>query len=166
MEKYKIIDNFLEYNDFIFLKSQIENNMFPWYYSGVLQNTAQSKIDAKYNFQFVHIFYREKTQNSSQFALLDNLIEKIQPKCLLKVKANLNPISDKIVEHGYHVDFLNVTTCVFYVNTNNGYTKFKDGTVINSVENRAVFFDSNLLHTGTTVTDQPYRIVLNINFME
>jgi hypothetical protein len=166
MKNYKIIDNFLEYDDFIFIKSQIENNMFPWYYSGVLQNKTQSEIDAKYNFQFVHVFYKEKKQNSFQFASLNKLIEKIQPKCLLKVKANLNPISDKIVEHGYHVDFLNVTTCVFYVNSNNGYTKFQDGTVVNSLENRAVFFDSNLLHTGTTVTDQPYRIVLNINFME
>ena len=64
MKNYKIIDNFLEYDDFIFIKLQIENNMFPWYYSGVVQNTAQSEIDAKYNFQFVHIFYKEKKQNS------------------------------------------------------------------------------------------------------
>ena len=37
-----------------------------------------------------------------------------------------------------------LTTSIFYVNTNNGYTKFEDGSIVESVANRMLIFDSNL----------------------
>jgi len=164
MKNFQIVDNFLDPDDFIFLKSQIENDSFPWYYSKVISNDLSITMDERYNYQFVHIFYKDQKQNSLKFEILDKLIKKINPKYLLKIKANLTTVSHEIIEHGYHNDFTDAITCVFYLNSNNGYTKFEDGTVVSSIENRAVFFDSNFLHTGTTVTDQPYRIVININF--
>ena len=57
-------------------------------------------------------------------------------------------------------------TAVFYVNTNNGYTIFESGEKVSSVENRMVIFDSNILHTGTTCTDERVRCVLNFNYYE
>ena len=44
----------------------------------------------------------------------------------------------------YHIDMENVTTAIFYLNTNNGGTKFK--TFIKSRANRIVFFNSDHPH--------------------
>ena len=57
-------------------------------------------------------------------------------------------------------------TSVFYLNDNNGYTKFENGEVIESKANRAVIFDSPELHTGSTPTDEYARYVINLNWVE
>ena len=88
---------------------------------------------------------------------------------LVRAKANLLFKTDKIYEHGMHTDFENntkVTTGIFYVNTNDGYTKFKNGTIINSEQNKYVEFDGNLEHTGSTCTNSKYRIVINFNYIK
>ena len=65
-----------------------------------------------------------------------------------------------------HVDFDNFLgkTAIFYVNSNNGYTVFENGLKVDSQENRLVVFNSDLLHAGTTCTDQKIRCVINFNF--
>ena len=56
------------------------------------------------------------------------------------------------------------TTSIFYMNTNNGYTKFEDGTKIESVANRLVSFPSNMKHKGSSCTDEKIRVVINFNY--
>ena len=58
------------------------------------------------------------------------------------------------------------TTSIFYVNTNDGYTLFEDGTKVESVANRMLSFPANMRHTGTTCTDQQIRIVINFNYFK
>ena len=58
------------------------------------------------------------------------------------------------------------TTAIFYINTNNGYTEFEDGTRVESVANRIVNFPANLKHRGTRCTDQKIRIVINFNYFK
>ena len=60
--------------------------------------------------------------------------------------------------------FKDYKVSIFYVNSNDGYTEFEDGTRIESVENRLVTFPANMLHTGTTCTNKPFRIVINFNY--
>ena len=62
---------------------------------------------------------------------------------------------------------LNQQTAIFYLNTNNGYTKFQDNTIqdVNSVANRLITFDGSLQHAGCSCTDQNVRVVLNINYI-
>ena len=55
-------------------------------------------------------------------------------------------------------------TSIFYVNTNNGYTLFEDGTKVESVANRMLTFPTNMKHTGTSCTDSQTRIVINFNY--
>ena len=57
-------------------------------------------------------------------------------------------------------------TSVFYLNTNNGGTKFKRGKFVRSVGNRMITFDSNYDHTGVTCTDQNNRVVVNFNYYD
>ena len=58
-----------------------------------------------------------------------------------------------------------MTTGIYYVNTNDGYTVFEDGTKIDSVANRICIFPYYLKHSGTTCTNANRRIALNINYV-
>ena len=51
-----------------------------------------------FNFQFSHIFYRDNYINSNYFKNLNDLITKIKPLSLIRIKANLNSITHKIVK--------------------------------------------------------------------
>jgi hypothetical protein len=57
-------------------------------------------------------------------------------------------------------------TAIYYLNTNNGATRFEDGTEISSVENRFVVFDSDNSHTAVSCTDQKARFLINFNYYE
>ena len=100
--------------------------------------------------------------------MLIPLIEKINPSSLLRIKGNLTTRTKEIVEYGNHRDYEikneSLKTAVFYINTNNGYTLFENGDKVDSVENRLVIFDTPMLHTGTSCTDEKTRVLLNFNF--
>jgi hypothetical protein len=166
---YEVIDNFLEIDDFNRIKNVLMGNSFPWYFNDFVlykNNKEENKIN---QYQFTHSFYRNYCPESGYFELLNPIISKIEPVGLLKVKANLNPRSENHFEHGYHVDYenslLNQRTGVFYINTNNGYTLFEDGTKIESVENRFVSFKTSLNHTGSTCTNENVRVLINFNYI-
>ena len=56
------------------------------------------------------------------------------------------------------------TTSIFYLNTNNGGTKFKDGQFVESKKNRLVTFPTLTEHAGVWCTDAKLRYVLNMNY--
>ena len=163
-----IVDNFFEENNFKKLQEALLGGWFPWYFTnGVVDLDAENS--QMYDFQFTHTFYRDDKQTSDWFHLLNEFVEKIKPATLVRVKANLLTISEKELMFDYHIDIddmLDGKTAVLYVNTNNGFTVFEDGTRVSSVANRLVIFDSNLKHTGTTCTDQKTRCVINFNYIE
>jgi len=164
----EIIDNFLPDQQFQYLKNLITGAYFPWFYAPTLKNVETNEIiDLEYKEtqnQFVHLFYHFDVPITEYFKDLECFREKLKTKSLVRVKANLNPCVDKVVEHGYHVDLPDCTTAVYYLNTCDGYTKFKTGEVVESVENRIVIFDSNIKHTGTTTTNSTGRFVINFNY--
>ena len=102
--------------------------------------------------------------------LLDPLVEEIKIKSCTRIKANLTMRTHEIVRHGFHSDdndavyFQDYKVSIFYVNSNDGYTEFEDGSKVESVANRLVTFPAFLRHTGTTCTDQPFRVVINFNY--
>jgi hypothetical protein len=157
----KIQDNFLPKEIFNSIKNTMIGVDFDWYYSNAI---TDEKLDRK-EFQFVHMFYHCGKPRQS-FVVIEPLIQKIMPFSLVRAKANLLTVTNEIVTYDFHKDFLrdNLTTAVFYINTCNGYTLFKDGTKVESVENRLVSFDSGLEHTGTSCTDQNVRVVINLNY--
>ena len=58
----------------------------------------------------------------------------------------------------------NCFTSILYLNTNDGYTEFENGTKIESIENRLITFPLSYRHTGTTCTNNPFRVVINFNY--
>ena len=118
------------------------------------------------NFQLFHEYYSNFAPQGEHFEMIMPFILKIKPAALIRIKANMGTRSDSIIEHGLHIDhpYPNAKTSVYYVNTCDGYTLFEDGTVVESVENRLITFDSSIRHTGTTCTNQMARIVINFNY--
>jgi len=160
----KVYNNFLPKEEFLEIKNFMTGNYFPWY----VQNSVVNEKDN--NFQLTHLFYNNCIINSDLFKILNVFLKKINPLCIIRIKANLLTKTEKIIENEMHTDFQsdstkNITTGIFYINTNNGYTKFKNKK-IESIENRYVSFNSNELHTGTTCTDENYRIVINFNYIK
>jgi len=167
----KIEDNFLEQGQFDKLQKFIcgSEPKLPWFFYPYI--VYQDDVD---KFQFVHSFYRD---NSIQTPFLEELfpiLDILRPSAIFRIKANLITKTPNIVENIFHIDMLDSkdtpeklkywSTSIFYVNTNNGYTKFEDGTKVESVANRMVTFPSYMKHLGTSCTDETFRIVINFNW--
>jgi hypothetical protein len=158
--KYKIIDNFLEKEEFIKIKNMMLNNNFPWYY-----NNSVSYKDKQDGFYFTHSFYCNNQIYSDKYNLIFPIINKLNIKSIIRAKGNFYSRTFKIQEHGKHVDFkYKHNGFLFYINTNNGFTRLKDGTKIESIENRGLLFDPSIEHNSSTCTNQHGRINININY--
>jgi len=157
----EIYDDYLEPDYFQSVQDTMTSDQFPWFIaSGV--NRADDDLR-----QLIHIFYRANLANSGYFDLLQPLLDRLMTASLIRVKANLVPRTEKIIKHGFHRDQeFKCKVGILYINSNNGFTEFENGTVVESVANRLVLFDNDMRHTGTTCTDAHERIVLNINFAE
>ena len=157
----KIIDNFLSESVFRQVQQTLMSDGFPWYFNdGILYHGEKGK------YQFTHSFFTQDGLKHDYYNSIEPCLYQLGATSLLRVKANLNP---KTVFHrngGFHIDYSNVTTSIFYINSNNGWTKFEDGCKVNCVENRMVIFDSNIKHAGFTCTDEQNRVVVNFNYTE
>jgi hypothetical protein len=158
-----IQDNFLPRATLKHLQSSFSK--LPWNASKCVPQ-EKSNCSEMQNFQLYHEYYSNFAPQGEHFEMIMPFLLKIKPAALIRVKANMVPRSDKIIEHGFHMDhpYPNAKTSVYYVNTCDGYTLFEDGTKVESVENRLVTFDSSVKHTGTTCTNQTSRIVINFNY--
>jgi hypothetical protein len=157
--KYKVIDNFLSKNDFSNIKELFEKKL-PWYFNDFVTYKSEKK-----DFYFTHIFYNNNTLNSDFMEIVRPIINLINIKALIRIKANLYPRTHTIYEHDSHSDYdFKHNGLLYYINTNNGFTKLSNGTKIESIENRALFFDSSLFHNSSTCTDEKCRININFNY--
>ena len=158
--KYKIIDNFLPKEEFIKIKNLMLNSDFPWYY-----NNDVSYENAQDSFYFTHKFFDNYCINSHQFNLLYPILKKLNLKSIIRIKGNFYPKTLEIKEHGKHVDYkFSHNGFILYINTNNGFTRLKDGSKIESIENRGLLFDASIKHNSSTCTDQNGRININFNY--
>jgi hypothetical protein len=158
----KVIQNCLNKEDFVNLKNLMISKIFPWY---ITWGIAYSD---KKDYQFTHNFYKDYEIKSNYFNLLKPILKKLNIASIIRIKANLLIKSNKIIKHGFHVDYdiKNAKTAIFYINTNNGFTEFKNKKISKSEENKLIVFNSNLEHTGTSCTDEVFRIVINFNYFE
>jgi hypothetical protein len=156
----QVIDKFLNVEDLNILSSLINSDNFPWYYFDhkVIPGDGYS--------QFVHTFYNDFNPTSGYFNSLLPFFKKLNISSIKRIKANMTLKNDKKIIYKFHTDFIdeNMKTGIFYLNTNNGKTIFKNKKEINSVKNRMIIFPSNLEHTGTSTTDTQNRIVINFNW--
>ena len=172
-EKIKIEDNFLDQEEFDKLQDVMLGQFtFPWYYNNFIDfEDVKDVID---NFMFTHMFYSNSipTDNSIQF--LSSIIKVLNPLVIFKIKANLQTRTPHINENEFHADIGGITkeqikqwtTSIFYMNTNDGYTEFKNGTRVKSVANRMLSFPTDMEHRGTSCTNENLRVVINFNYIK
>ena len=182
----KIEDNFLGWDVFNKLQSQMictgpdeegKFFQFPWTYIDAVDYADD--ID---KFQFVHTFYNEYAPISPLVEVINPILEKLKITAMIRIKANLLTRTPERVVNNYHHDISNyddengkvifpeklkqITTSIYYLNTNNGYTEFEDGTKVENIANRFVTFPGNLKHRGTSCTDKKVKVIINFNYIE
>ena len=156
----EVTDNFLTEEEFKNINLIYDPKFIPWSFQSVVHDT-EFIGDIIDNWQLSYMIIPD----CIFYNCLMPLFDKMDMDVHFRVKMNLNPRMSVIKEHGYHIDIpVPSKTAIFYINTNNGYTKFETGEKVESVANRIVTFPSNVKHTGTTCTDTKGRMVLNINY--
>jgi len=159
---YKVVDNYLDVEQHLILKTIMESNEFPWFYTKCKSKpTDKPKI---FDYQFNHIFYINNNINSNFFNDLNPILDKLKPLSLIRIKANLNPATKNILEYDYHKDQdFKCKVALYYINDNDGYTMIEDKK-IESKGNRMVLFNSDVKHFGTNSTNCNNRMVINFNY--
>jgi hypothetical protein len=176
--KTQIIDNALDSEDFEEIEEVLMSDQFPWFWNEVIayEPSAMEKliegVSSRYNgvdidkCYFTHQFYSQYVPVSEAFNLIRPLIKLLNPRSLIRVKANSYTGTRELVHHDNHVDFpFEHKGAIFYINTNNGLTVLEDGTECESVANRLLLFDASKPHHSTTCTDQKRRVNINMNYM-
>ena len=168
--KYEVIDNFLDekyFDELVTLitdKNKTGNTEMPWFF---VSNIAHRDINEDKLFYMTHVFYERNVPTSNHYNKMVPLLEKLGVVCLLRIKGNLYPNTEILHEHPMHTDnIFSHSGAILSLNTCDGYTKLKDGTKIDSVANRILFFDASEEHCSTTTTNVPARINININYIQ
>ena len=167
----EVVDDYLPQKDY----EVIYNYFMGFYDKGDISNscvwafTDGISLPQDGHYQFVQQIFFGHTIMSPAFSLLEKITEKMN--AIIRIKANLITSTEKlkVFDWAFHTDLPvekteGVKTSIYYINDNDGYTMFEDGTKINSVANRLVTFPANLKHTGTTCTNANRRILINFNY--
>jgi hypothetical protein len=171
----EIIDEFLKKEEHSAIFTTLTDVKFNWHYNNsvVYKDKPSRSLN---DFQFTHIFYRDNSQTSPYYSVLAPLLRNLKSDVLVRAKANFRPSTPTIEVSDMHTDIAYPTmlrkpevmsamkTAIYYLNTNDGYTLFEDGTKVESVANRVVVFPATMSHAGTTHTNTKYRIVINFNY--
>lgn len=165
----EIFDNYLPEHEYERIRAYFEgdndggaiHNSCAWtYYPGItLKNDG--------HFQFVQLVFSQHTVLSPAYDLLAPIIDKERMCAIARIKANCTTHTAEVVEftNGFHTDFnSDIMTGIYYINTNDGYTLFEDGSKCDSVANRFCRFPARTKHTATTCTDANRRLVVNFNY--
>ena len=129
--KIEVIDNFLPDYYFKQLQFRLLGEYMPWFHNEYILDGHKGKNKTS---QFIHVFYHVRPEYNGEtdcYSLVRdplNLIrQKLSVNKLHRIKANLRPRSFfNRSGGGYHIDKCDCShTSIYYINTNNGYTKFK-----------------------------------------
>tara|TARA_B100001778_G_scaffold291811_1_gene262067 strand:- start:44 stop:565 length:522 start_codon:yes stop_codon:yes gene_type:complete len=170
--QYRIIDDFISEDDLVKIEQNVlQASIFKAYESTAFQE-SDDVYDVMMNRVFFSPFYDSRTKpicDQEYLPYFYPIIDRISDlKVLLRVSLNLTFATPEPNVSQFHIDnyIQNSFTNIFYLNSNNGGTKFeKSGDVVQSQRNRLVMFPSFLKHAAVNTTDTKLRWVLNINYV-
>ena len=189
----KVIDNFLSQSEFeIICKNTIEREDLQFTFVSDVENVG-SGSDDYWSWYLIHMVYSKTASPKSflmdvagfqevessplaepQSEIYTNICDKFVPRFkqvanfrnLIRIKINAYPYTNIVKEHKDHIDSdFKHTGAVFSLNTCDGFTKFSDGTKVESVANRIVFFDASKFHHSSTTSNAKLRYNINFNFL-
>ena len=172
---FEIIDNFLDkdYNEFL-QGLMTTNSGFEWRYAptsceyGSLESPIEG-FESVGDFQFNHVFLNDRVWRDQH--LVEPLLNKLNPKALVRVKANMITQRENPKVSGWHRDPIEHSEfdgepmiALYFVNDNDGYCLLEDGTKILAKANRLVKFSGDIMHTAVGQSNTKVRTVININY--
>ena len=170
-KKVQIFNNFLDQEVFLEIKKFIMSPRCQWRYVNYIAH--KDGRDNDNDGYFVHSFkdchpqtFEDRYPESPHFPLISKILDKIKYQNILRIRSSLYPRRDVQKPDPFHIDYnFPHKVCIFYVNTNNGYTMFENGEKIPSVENQLATFDGSKKHCSVVQTDTSARYIVNINIL-
>ena len=165
---YEVVDNFLSEDELKYVQNLlIFNPDTPFFLNPTVasDNDSTNKI---WNWYGTHVFYDWERPMSNFF---NGVWEIFSPKLkeyksLIRIKANFYPNTPLVEEHLPHVDYeWKHHGAIFSLNTCDGFTRLGDGTKIDSVANRILFFDPSIEHNSSTTSNEAGRFNINFNWL-
>ncbi len=190
----KIIDNFLDQENFNKLQDFVLSMDFPWFYISTVSMPPDAIISdplAKETFGFNHMVYDYTTESKSFFfnsmpIILTTFEEKFNTKIkkLLRIRMGMKHPKIGFTEQNYnlpHVDyFFPHATLIYFINDSDGDTRIFDQVYERDPEpenftvksrvtpkaNRMLYLENGLTyHTASNPFQYDRRIILNINLL-
>tara|TARA_B100002019_G_scaffold267358_1_gene258371 strand:+ start:1564 stop:2076 length:513 start_codon:yes stop_codon:yes gene_type:complete len=168
--KYEVVDNFMPEDFHSSLWEIVSNGRFPWFYGAKTNYDPEcpyiEQEECLDDYHFIHHFYDDDRPVSPfHEQLILPLLREMGAISSIRIKANWHPRTETVYENPLHKDYpFEHKGAVYYINSNDGYTLFEDGTKIESVANRMLFFESFNLHRSTTCTNARGRFNINFNY--
>ena len=151
-----IKENLLSKESLYRIQQTLYSDRFMWIEAQINKESTNS--------YYVHEFRDVNGIVSPYDFLIHPLLNILQPKAIIRVKANKYLQTPTLEEHEYHQDYpYKHKAAIFYINTNNGQTQFTTARVA-SIENSMLYLDASTQHRSTSTTDAPYRININFNY--
>ncbi len=139
------------------------NRSFPFYFCDTC-NDNQTDDNHWYAF---HLGYINNTPNGELYNKLLPFLNSLPDfRSLIRIKANFYPQTPEIIEHAPHQDAtFEHKGAIISLNTCDGFTRLEDGTKVDSIANRVLFFEPSKLHNSSTTTNAKGRFNININYL-
>ena len=169
----KVINNFLPTEIHQKYLELLMSNDFPYYYIHGLSHTDETEDD----FHFLHNLYGnphnfDHSGREIVSRYFNRLIMPILGRLpftfnnLLRARINLYTRKHEAVMSNMHRDIEEEhTVALYYLNSNNGVTVFREGKRIPSVANQMLIFDGKLYHAVIPQTDTKLRVNINLNIL-
>lgn len=160
----KIVDNFLPKEEFLIVRDNLVfNTGFPFF----LHRGITKSGDSNNHWFGAHVVYNQGVPTSDVYDEIGNIFfPHLNMRSLLRIKINFYPNTYEVIEHKSHIDYdFSHTAAIFSLNTCNGYTKIGNDAIVDSVENRMVFFDGSNYHRSTTTSNQLGRFNISFNYL-
>lgn len=160
---YQILNNFCPPEIFNEFKEIAFSENISWFYRARLAGDTNKSY-------WTHCLFNDHKIDSNLFYIpfIKYTLDKLNVASLVQIRLNLTLKSSTPIESNFHNDyfFKNCKTAIVYLNTCNGKTviKVKKEIEVKSEENKALVFDTDILHKVVSQTDVDRRIILNINY--
>ena len=161
----KVIENFLEKNDYLKLKELIFDTDFPWR----IRNGMVNNDNVYY---FTYNFFNNFVCQSTHFEkYITPIMRKLNAKAIIQIRANLilNKLFEKSDLHIDNNDDVNCKTAILNFTTCDGGTELlvnNELKFVKSVENKIIIFNSDIKHRTIPSKTTSARIILNMNYFD
>ena len=156
-------DNFLDEEDFKKIYDAVTGRFMPYFINNGLANENDNKPLLTHKI----IDVDQKIYSDAYNIVARPIINKLNAFKILRLKINCYPNSGKVIKSDWHTDLAKKhKVCLVNINTNNGYTDFKNKKLVvgSSKENTALLFNGKEQHRSISQTDTLWRYNINIDY--